>query len=313
MKVYCFRSSIPPNINTKEKTDIINFFHEGVIAVGDQSKVISEQTYDNCDVGLIIGSYNSQNPTKTRLPHYHVRKSVVEQQLSRGQYYVSADSNVFIYLNKENPKHYLRYSFNGVNPAEGIYCNNRWTDDNWNNIQRDYGINLKPWRKNGNHILVCCQRPLGWSMRGLNLETWLDRTIRKIKKNTDRPILVRWHPGDPKSFPEWQKKIAKYGVIISPTSRHITEDLKKAHAVVCHNSTPSSVAAIEGVPSFITDEPRFSMAGDVVNTDFTQLETPIFPDREQWIRKLSQCHWSFDDLRSGRCWAWMRQWVTAAH
>ena len=39
------------------------------------------------------------------------------------------------------------------------------------------------------------------------------------------------------------------------------------------------------------------------------IENPNMPDREVWIRKLAQCHWSFADLRSGRCWAHMRQWV----
>jgi hypothetical protein len=75
------------------------------------------------------------------------------------------------------------------------------------------------------------------------------------------------------------------------------------------SSTPSSVATIEGIPAFITDQPGYCQAGEVVNTDFNLLENPILPDREQWIRKLAQCHWSFEDLRSGRQWAHMRQWV----
>ena len=28
--------------------------------------------------------------------------------------------------------------------------------------------------------------------------------------------------------------------------------------------------------------------------------------KPEWVDK---CHWSFEDLRSGRCWAHMRQWV----
>ena len=69
------------------------------------------------------------------------------------------------------------------------------------------------------------------------------------------------------------------------------------------------VAPIEGVPAFITDNPGYSQGGDIANTDLSMIETPNMPDREQWIRKLAQCHWSFEDLRSGRCWAHMRNWV----
>ena len=39
------------------------------------------------------------------------------------------------------------------------------------------------------------------------------------------------------------------------------------------------------------------------------LENPNLLDRDQWIKKLAQCHWSFEDVRSGRCWAHMRQYV----
>ena len=138
---------------------------------------------------------------------------------------------------------------------------------------------------------------------------WLKRTLCDIRENTDRPIVIRWHPGDWKAYPKYQSTLDKFGVVVSPQDRHITEDLVNCWAVVCHNSTPSAVAPIEGIPAFITDHPSYSQGGDVANTDFSQIENPVLADREQWIRKLAQCHWSFEDLRSGRCWAHMRQWV----
>lgn len=315
IKVYSFRSSIPAKINTAEKSNIIQYFNEGVQLAGDHGRIITDLDYDNCDVGLIIGSFNSDNHIKTRLNHYQVRKLVVDRQTARGRYWASADSNVFIYLDRNNPKKYLRYSFNGVNPAQGIYCNDRYTDENWNNIKRDYGIDLKAWRTGGNHILLCIQRPLGWSMRGLTLDQWLGQTIQLIRQHSDRPIVMRWHPGDAKSLPTWHKQIMPFinkNTSLSPIDRPITDDLKNAWAVVCHNSTPASVAAIEGIPCFISDQPQYSMAGAVANTDFAMLETPNFLDRQQWIRQLAQCHWSFEDLRSGRAWRWMRQWVKPA-
>jgi hypothetical protein len=139
--------------------------------------------------------------------------------------------------------------------------------------------------------------------------SWLKRTLRAIRENTDRPIVLRWHPGDWKAYPKYKSTLAKFGVTVSPQDRHITQDLVNCWALVCHNSTPSAVAPIEGIPAFITDDPLYSQGGDVANTDFSRLENPSMPDREQWIRKLAQCHWSFADLKSGRQWAHMRQWV----
>jgi hypothetical protein len=146
-------------------------------------------------------------------------------------------------------------------------------------------------------------------MRGADLLGWLDDTFAKVRQHTDRPIRLRWHPGDWKNFPQGLD-LSHYGVTLSEPRVPFIEDLKDCWAVVCHNSTPSSVAVIEGIPAFITDDPSYCQAGDVANTDFGRIEDPAMPDREPWIRKIAQCHWNFEDLQTGRCWAHMRQWVT---
>ncbi len=304
-----YLSSLPAHINGTEKINALTYFAEGAAKCGDSGTTTVSHNYEQCDVGAIIGNAFDSNPSKTKLAHYKVRKMVMDTQSNLGKYWLSIDSNVFIYKDKLNPHRYLRYSFNGVFPATGIYCNDNPGEENWNNIKRDYNMDLKPWRTAGNHILITLQRPLGWSMRGYNLMQWLEETFTKIRKYSDRPIVIRWHPGDWKSFPNYAEILKKYNATVSPQERHITEDLVNCWALVCHNSTPSAVAPIEGIPAFITDDPSYSQGGDVANTDFSLLENPILADREQWIKKLAQCHWSFNDVRSGRCWSHMRNYV----
>lgn len=304
-----YLSSLPAHINGEEKINALTYFAEGASKCGDNGATTKSQTYESCDVGAIIGNAFDANPGKVNLSHYKVRKMIMETQAKLGRYWLSVDSNVFIYKNRLNPHRYLRYSFNGVFPATGIYCNEKAGEENWNNIKRDYNMDLKPWRTTGSHILITLQRPMGWSMRGYNLMQWLEETFVKIRAHSDRPIIIRWHPGDWKNFHKYEPLLKKYKVKISPQERHITEDLIDCWALVCHNSTPSAVAPIEGIPAFITDNPSYSQGGDVANTDFSLLENPILADRTEWIKKLAQCHWSFADLRSGRCWAHMRQWV----
>ena len=305
-----YLSSLPAHINADEKINALTYFAEGAARHGDNATTTRSHTYEHCDVGAIIGNAFDSNPSKTRLSHYKVRKMVMDTQQQLGRYWLSIDSNVFIYRNRANPHKYLRYSFNGVFPATGIYCNENPGEENWNNIRRDYNMDLKPWRSsNGRHIVICLQRPMGWSMRGANLMDWLKNTYALIRQHSDRPIRIRWHPGDYKHMPTNLDLSGFSNTILSPQHRPLEDDLNKSWALVCHNSTPSAVAVIEGIPSFITDDPAYSQAGDVANTDFSRLENPWMPDREQWIRKLAQCHWSFADLRSGRQWAHMRQWV----
>lgn len=304
-----YLSSLPKHINGTEKINALTFFAEGAARCGDSASTTNSHTYEACDVGAIIGNAFDANPSKVKLAHYQVRKMVMDTQQQRGRYWLSIDSNVFIYKDAANPHRYLRYSFNGVFPKTGIYCNEYAGDENWNRMRQHYNMDLKPWRTAGNHILITLQRPLGWSMRGHDLMSWLTQTIGTIKQHTDRPIVMRWHPGDWKAYPRYADLLRNYNVTLSPQGRHITEDLINCWALVCHNSTPSAVAPIEGIPSFITDDPLYSQAGDIANNNLALIESPNMPDREQWIKKLAQCHWSFDDLRSGRCWAHMRQWI----
>ena len=139
------------------------------------------------------------------------------------------------------------------------------------------------------------------SMKGKGIGLVLSNTCIAMAKSNNTGL-----------YPNYADLLTKYQATVSPQGKHITEDLVNCWALVCHNSTPSAVAPIEGIPAFITDDPSYSQGGDIANTDFSLLENPNLPDREQWIRKLAQCHWSFEDLRSGRCWAHMRQWVKVA-
>ncbi len=303
-----FLASLPKKNNSDEKTNALTYFVQGAAACGDDAETTTSANYIDCDVGVIIGNISSADRQKARLPHYSSRKTVIEAQQNRGKYWVSIDSNIFIYRDPANPRKYLRYSFNGVFPATGIYCNESPGEQNWRNIKRHYNMDLSPWRTNGDHILITLQRPHGWSMRGQDVMAWLDTTYHKIRQYTDRPIKLRWHPGDKKNYPV-NLDLTHWNVTLSPIQRPIMEDLRDCWALVCHNSSPSSVAAIEGIPVFITDDPSYCQAGEVANTDFSLLENPQMPDREHWIRKIAQCHWSFDDLQSGRCWSHMRQWV----
>ncbi len=308
LHIKSYISSLPARINGEEKINALTYFAEGAARCGDIAEITRSQTYEDCDVGAIIGNAFDANPGKVNLAHYKVRKMVMDTQRQLGRYWLSIDSNVFIYKDRTNPHRYLRYSFNGVFPKEGIYCNENPGDENWNRMRAHYNMDLRPWRSQGSHIVMCMQRPMGWSMRGQNLMAWFESTLHKIRQHSDRPIILRWHPGDWKNFPK-NENFRKYNVSLSPQERHITQDLVDCWALVCHNSTPSSVAAIEGIPAFITDDPGYCQAGDVANTDLACIESPLMPDREQWIRKLAQCHWSFEDLRSGRQWDHMRRWV----
>ena len=299
-----YYAGIPPNNSNPEKPQILDYFCQGVVASGDTAIAHTGMDTLRCDVALIQGFVHEHGKSA---PHLQLRKNAVNLQKSTNKRSLIVDSNLFLYADKSNPLHYLRYSFDGVFPTTGFYFDQDVDPARWEQISRDLGIGLKPWRTHGNHILICLQRNGGWSMRGLDVVQWMNSIILEIRKYSNRPIVVRTHPGD--------KKIGGYLKInhrsVSLSSNiDLKEDLKNAWATVVYNSSPSVASIIEGVPAFLTDtQPQHSQSVAVANTDISRIEDPAMVDRQAWIERLSMCHWKFDELKSGEAWKFFRQYI----
>lgn len=298
-----------PNRKNQEKIDILRFFAQGARTVGDDVIDVNDYKIQVADVAIIQGWVAPNQPIT---PHGDLRARVIQHQLQQSKYVVGVDSNLFLYADTTNSMHYLRYSFNGVFPSTGIYCDTQIDPERWRKVSKDLNLHLKDYRTNGNHILLCMQRNGGWSMGYLDSQLWVIDTIKKIREHSNRPIVIRLHPGDKET-----KRIIKageplcqikfdYGVTLSHND-NLVDDLKDCWAVVNHNSSPVVGAAIEGIPVFVTD-PTNSQCADIANTDFSKIENPLLPDRQRWVERLSMFHWKFDELKSGECWSHMKNY-----
>jgi hypothetical protein len=296
---------IPPSNKNMEKPMILGNFLEGVKKSGDVAINNQEMKVIPCDVALIQGFVHDDGK---QLPHLLLRKQAIELQKRNNKKSLIVDSNLFLYADPGNTKSYLRYSFDGVFPTTGFYFDQDVDPGRWQKISSNLSISLKPYRTDGDHILICLQRHGGWSMGGLSTIEWLDQTINKIREHTlKRPIIVRAHPGD--------KRIRSmlslnYKNVYLSDKEKLVDDLKGAWASVVYNSSPSVASLIEGIPTFLTDPiPQHSQSFGVANTDLSQIGNPQMFDRQPWIEKLSMCHWNFDELRSGEAWQFFKKYV----
>ena len=295
---------IPPNNNNPEKPLILNNFLQGVKVSGDNAIAHTGMNAIPCDVAFIQGFVHEHGKTA---PHLVLRQNAVNLQKQNGKRSLIVDSNLFLYADPGNSKHYLRYSFDGIFPTTGFYFDKDIDPIRWQKISKNLGIELKPYRTSGSHILVCCQRNGGWSMKGMSVNDWLNKTIATLRSLTDRPIVVRVHPGD-KKWRSWFKMPAYQNVTLS--QKHIKEDLQNAWASVVYNSSPSVASLIEGIPTFVTDpQPEFSQVNGVCNTMLKRIEDPKLYDRQEWVERLSMCHWNFDELKSGEAWSFFRRYI----
>lgn len=142
-------------------------------------------------------------------------------------------------------------------------------------------INIKPWKKSGDYILIL--PPSEHVKKWYNTPNWEQETIEKLKKYTKREIIIK-NKNDQVSYMNM---------------------LSGAWAVVTCQSTAAVDVLIEGVPSFCND---MSMAKPVSHTDLSLIETPFYPDnREEWIDSLLANQYLMSEIENGFAWNRLRE------
>jgi len=309
VKVVSYYDVVPSKNKSQEKFDILTKFVQGVNATGDTGILHRGTSLIDADVGVIQGW---QHERGKNAPHLRLRQSVIDR--TKNKHVVSADANLFLYANKTNqPHHYLRYSFDGIFPNTGIYCDTNPDPKRWQRISKDCNINLETLKTNGKHILICAQRNQGWSMGKVPLETWLVNVCHSIRKYSDRPIVIRLHPKDNETNRKAgaiQQMLRNIKDVRLSTNRDSFDaDLKDCWAVVNHNSSSIVGPLIRGYSAFITD-PTTSQCAEVAHHGFEKIESPQEFDRQRWLERISMFHWKFSELEDGTCWRHMRQHIS---
>lgn len=146
---------------------------------------------------------------------------------------------------------------------------------------RDQGIEIKPWRESGEHVLVLPQRNIG--PPGVAMpHGWAERAVQQLSKLTDRPIRVRPHPGN------------------VPTPRPLEKDLAGAWCVATWGSGAALKAVCGGVPAF--SEPASPWIGRACSFDLgADVEQPLMRDdmRERMLDRVAWAQHTVSELASG--------------
>jgi hypothetical protein len=301
MKVGIFYNSISNPAKFSNKVMLMDNFAAGVQAHGDEIVDFRDNRLpdQHLDAGFVLGYTLEDN----------FRKKIIDQLRLRKIPAVFVDSNILHYARSEHEWH--RYSLGTVYPDSGTYFFQDLDRSKWQRFSDWHNAPLKPWRTTGDHVMILCQRPKGFNMF-LDQDTWLEKTVDKIRKHTQRPIMIRMHPGDGTRFKQIEKIQKRYGTSVAISEHaNIRDALVNCWCTVGINSTPNVVAAIEGVPGYVEDTRR-SWAADVAFTDLAQIENPVLPDRTDWTHKIANIHWSNQEVVSGQLWSAIKQYISSA-
>ena len=163
------------------------------------------------------------------------------------------------------------------------------------------GLVCKPWRSNGDFILICGQHDKSLQWQDMpSMSNWFMQTYREIRKHTDRPILFRAHPRC--RLPHIELGLKH---VYRQEPRHVTNtyddfdmQFDNIWATISHSSNPGIHSIISGVPSFVSNS---SLAYDVANDiDFLHdIENPMLPDRQQWLNDYAHTEYTIEEISQG--------------
>lgn len=163
---------------------------------------------------------------------------------------------------------------------------------------QSFKIKLNDWQINDSgHILIC--PPSGRMDDLLNVNRkWLIKTIKTIRKKSDRKILIRPKPNSiPQSYWfELEKTVENLSIRNKVKFNNINDDLVNCWAVVAPASNVSIQAVISGIPVFCENTSPTKLIG---LQDYSQIEAPIYPDRLPLLSSLAYCQFSIDEMISG--------------
>lgn len=181
--------------------------------------------------------------------------------------------------------------------AENGYLNRGFNGSQWYALSRSHhngagwwptgdserwsglGVQLKPWRADGSHILVLDSRGIG-APNIAQPRDWLDKTLAVLKRQK-RKVIVRKHPGTTKGT-EHQDLYAQ---------------LDGAWAAVTWGSGAGIKALAYGVPVF---HGFAQWIGKTAARPFTgNVETPFTGDRGPMFQRLAHAMYSVEEIGSG--------------
>lgn len=146
------------------------------------------------------------------------------------------------------------------------------------------GIEVKPWRTDGEHVLVLPQRSIG-EIGVAMPRNWEAQLLPRLKKLTNRPIRIRKHPGKKDCVP-------------------IEEDLKNAWCAVVWASGAGLKAICQGIPVF-HDYGKWIGAGGA-SCNFN-IESPYLGDRSAMLHRVAWSQWDWEEISSGEAFKYLLQ------
>ena len=315
MKVEIFRRTVKDR-KRGNSYELLYHLKEGIEAAGDEAVIVNEDRSGPTVEGEMTptapmaamfgyGGDRQMHHTKGR------RRELANNCRDKNIPLITFDGGLLSSFGNvsTSPDHHFRVSlYTPMN--DGNFLSDNSPSDRWEMLVKKFNVKYEPWKtsKQDEPILFGLQPKDNWSMNELDPIDWFNDVYKRLRPLTKRKFIVRPHPNNVSNILQRSNELPN-DIELQYTQKnfvgdekkhyrfHFQEALNNCHAFVTHNSTASVDSCVRGVPTFVTSD--LALCWPVANKDLTKIESPEYPDREQWSNDLGYKLWSIKEIRDG--------------
>lgn len=279
-------------------------FATGVIDSGDDCFLSYDETYYDCDVAVIFGSWKDRD-----ILHHNVKREII----SKAKQFIVLETPLIGRgpVKDVMDDEWYRIGLGGFLADTGTFYRGNKGPDRWDIIRKHFGITLNGSdRKGKDNIVVALQLPQDASLRGASIEKWARDTCLAIRTQSDRPIIIRF-PQIPRNWDVPPLEVARKLPNVEfqmGTKDNLIPTLQSAHCTVTYTSGFAIDSLLNGTPTIATNPGNFAYS--IAPHTVDGIDDIKMPPRDQWLYNLSYCQWHLTEIENGLPWRHLRQLLT---
>jgi len=192
------------------------------------------------------------------------------------------------FANCHKPPHWFRITKN-------MHCQIELQDRPNDRYEKYFKRELQPWNKTGTKVLVL--PPTNTIANFMKQENWLDDTLKILKENTNKEIIVREKPYNPTVTKDHVGATVK---VDKPTKHQPAIDWKEIYATVTYNSNTVIASLTNGVPVICNS--IMCAASPISEHKPKNIENLKYGDRLALFRSLSYNTFNLEEMENGTAW-----------
>jgi hypothetical protein len=163
---------------------------------------------------------------------------------------------------------------------------------------RQFAKPINQWKKDGTKILIAAPDEKPCKHYGIDRDDWIDATVKKIEKATDRPIEIR------------NRVSSRLGRLADPLEAALADDV---FALVTFNSVAATEALFYGIPVFISAHGTkvTNAAAPLAYKDLRRIEKPKYADMDEryaWACHLAYGQFHVSEMKDGSALDKLKDW-----